>query len=543
MIQLYADDALVYDSRLTDTNQILLGLTAQLGLNKGGTATIIMPPEHNSYNAFTSYKTVVTIYRDGVLRFRGRALYPTDDFQLRRTITCEGERCFLRDGIMRSYSYLDTPETIFRDVINSYNAQVEEFKQFTLGTIEGISSDVIPFSAEEAEPILQTVDHLIERCGGQIVFTTNTEGKRTINWYADIGYRNNQRVEFGENMLSFSRTTANSDLATVIIPYGAMIEETNETTGEKTSRRLTIESVNDGKDYVEDAEAIALRGRITKVVIFDDILTASHLKAKAEAELASSKNLITSLELSAIDMALIDKSLDSFRVGDLIEVYTKPHGILGDYYQLNEQSLDFLYPMNERIKLGKSSKSLTGADVAGDKKAESDLKRTEQKIASDYQLNVAAKLEATRQELTSLIQQTSEAIKLEVAAEYTTGDALDTLISTKMTQLSDSFDFTFNTLKTTVDDNDAESRKQFEEIEKYIRFVDGNIALGEEGNDLTLRIENDRISFLDDGAEVAYFTNKQLTVTDGNFLNSLQLGKFAFVPRENGNLSLVRVGG
>lgn len=543
MIQLYADDKLVYDSRLTSRDQALLGLTAVLGMNKGGTATIIMPPEHKNYNDFISYKTVVSIYRDGVLRFRGRALYPTDDFQLRRTFTCEGERCFLRDGIMRPHTYLDTPENIFRDVVRLYNEQVESVKQFVPGTVEGISGEVIPFSAENAEPFSQTIDHLVERCGGQIVFTTNTDGQRTINWYADIGYRNNQRVEFGENMLSFSRTTANSDLATVIIPYGAVVEETDETTGTTTSRRITIESENDGKDYVEDAEAIALRGRIAKVVVFDDITDPLKLKAAAEAELANSKNLITSLELTAVDMSLINKSLDSFRLGDIIEVHSKPHGILGEWYQLNEQSVDFLHPQNDRIKLGKSTKSLTGADVAGDKKAESDLKRTEQRIVADYQLNVAAKLEETKQALTTLIQQTSEAIRLEVSSEYTTNGELNERITSTLTQLSDSFNFNFETLQATVNANDSEARAQFEKIEKYIRFVEGDIVLGKEGNAITLRIKNDRIKFLDDGSEVAYFSNKQLTVLDGNFLNSLRVGHFAFLPRENGNLSLVKVGG
>ena len=119
---------------------------------------------------------------------------------------------------------------------------------------------------------------------------------------------------------------------------------------------------------------------------------------------------------------------------------------------------------------------------------------------------------------------------------------MDSLISSRITQLSDSIKFEFNQLKDTVDDNNGESREQFDEIHKYIRFDNGDIILGESGNEITLRIENDRISFLDDGAEVAYFSNKQLVVTDANFLNSLQIGHFAFVPRKNGNLSLVKVG-
>ena len=55
-------------------------------------------------------------------------------------------------------------------------------------------------------------------------------------------------------------------------------------------------------------------------------------------------------------------------------------------------------------------------------------------------------------------------------------------------------------------------------------------------------IENDRISFMDAGAEVAYLSDRRLVVLDGHFLSSLRVGSFAWLPRENGNLSLVKVG-
>ena len=112
-----------------------------------------------------------------------------------------------------------------------------------------------------------------------------------------------------------------------------------------------------------------------------------------------------------------------------------------------------------------------------------------------------------------------------------------------MTQLSDSFEFLFTELRTYVDSNDADAREQFTEIKKYIRFVDGNIVLGDSENKLTLRIENGKIVFLDNGAEVAYFTDQQLYVTHGRFLNSVRIGNFSFIPRDNNNLSLVKVGG
>lgn len=533
MIQLYVDGAIVYDSRVKAS--ALLGLTAQLGMNKGGAATIVLPPGHAAYNAFVSYRSVVEIYRDGVLRFRGRALYPTDDFTLTRTITCEGERCFLRDGIHRPYTYNDSPVAIFKTVMGLYNAQVEEFKQFVVGTIDGINTDAIVLESEEAETFAATVDKLVEMCGGYIVFTTNTDGKRVINWYGNIGYDNNQMIEFGENLMDFSRTTANSDLATVIIPYGAK----DETTGE----RLTIKSVNNELDFIQDGDAVALRGIIAKAVYWDEIVTADALLTKAQQYLNTSKNLVASLELTAVDLSLLDKNIDSFMIGDIIKVRSKPHGVEDQYYQLTEQSIDFLHPQNDRVTLGKNLVSLTGTDVESSRKADDSIRRLNRAIRSDYNINTEAIIEGTKSEMSTLIQQTSESLMLEVVEQYATQDEVKEAISTTMTQLSDSFEFLFTELRTTVDANDAEAREQFTELRKYIRFEDGNIILGEAGNEITLRIENNKIVFLDDGAEVAYFTNKQLTVTDAQFLNSMRIGAFAFIPRDNGNLSLVKVGG
>lgn len=532
MIQLYVDDNLVYDSRVKTT--ALLGLKAQLGLNKGGAATITLPPEHPYYNSFISYRSVVSIYRDGVLYFRGRALYPTDDFKLIRTITCEGERCFLRDGIHRPYSYNDTPANIFNDVIGLYNTQVEAFKQFVVGTISVTSTDVIVLESEEAETFASIVDKLVELCGGTIVFTTNAEGQRVINWYGDIGYSNSQIIEFGSNLMDFSRTTANSDLATVIIPYGAK----DETTGV----RITIADVNGGLDFIQDDEAVALRGVIAKAMYWDEITSPTALLTKAQQYLESSKNLVTSIELSAIDLSLLDKNIDNFRVGDLIKVRSKPHGV-DQFYQLTTQDIDFLHPQNDRIVLGTTISSLTGVDVANARKNDDSLKRLTRAIRTDTSVNTDAIINEVKVEVSTLIQQTTEALTVEVAEQYVTQDEVKAAITTTMTQLSDSFEFLFTELKTAVDSNDAEAREQMAEIKKYIRFEDGNIVLGQTGNVITLRLENNKIAFLDKGGEVAYFTNNQLTVKDASFLNSMRIGSFAFIPRANGNLSLVKVGG
>ena len=77
---------------------------------------------------------------------------------------------------------------------------------------------------------------------------------------------------------------------------------------------------------------------------------------------------------------------------------------------------------------------------------------------------------------------------------------------------------------------------------KYIRLVNGTIYLGEEGNDLMLTLTNNRLSFVQNGFEIAYFDNNRLYVTVGEFIQSLQVGDFAFIPAQNdGSLSFMKV--
>ena len=131
-----------------------------------------------------------------------------------------------------------------------------------------------------------------------------------------------------------------------------------------------------------------------------------------------------------------------------------------------------------------------------------------------------------------------------VSEDYYLKDETDSLISsvsTTVEQNKNSVDILFNQYSANLEDLSENTDTKFEEIKKYIRFVDGKILLGEVGNELELQIANDRISFLQSNSEVAYFSNNKLYVTDGEYTNSLTLGQFAFLPRDNGNLSFKKL--
>jgi hypothetical protein len=532
---MHIDGVLAYDSRLEDYD--LLTLKTTTGLNKGGAATIGLPPGHPAYGSFKPYKSIVEIYRDEKLKFRGRPLPPSDDFNNNRTVVCEGELCFLRDAQHRPYLYQDTPANIFTAVLGVYNGQADAEKQFKVGTITVTdANDYVRLESEEAENVLAVVNKLLDRCGGYVVFTTDSDGARVVNWYAELGYRSSQVIEFGENLLDFARdSSTNEELATALLPYGAKDSE--------TGLRVTIESVNGGSDYIVDEEARQLRGFILATKTWDDVTEPANLLRKAQEWLTVNRNLITSLKLSALDLSIFDKNLDSYEVGDKIPVLSKPHKVDEDF-MLTEKEEDHLNPGDSgSITLGKDKRTLTSADVAGDDKSSSELHKVKHEVKAEYTANIAKAVQTTEETLATLIQQTSESILLEVSQTYTTNDQLTAAVSSSMTQFADQFLFEFEKLQATVDANDSDSRTLFEEIYSYISFEGGDIKLGNSESAITLTVENDRISFKKNGQEFGWWDG--VNFHTGNIVVEVneraQFGAFAFLPRSNDSLDFLKV--
>lgn len=153
-----------------------------------------------------------------------------------------------------------------------------------------------------------------------------------------------------------------------------------------------------------------------------------------------------------------------------------------------------------------------------------------------------ANVEEFMEQTTSMIKD-SQQIAFDAMKSYTTTNAFNEyreLVSTQFKQTADDFTFQFNNITGDITKLNGETNAQFQEIEKYIRFENGNIVLGQTGNQITLRIQNDRILFIQDNNvdnPVAYLSDNKLYITDAEILNSIQLGNFAFKPRQNGSLS------
>lgn len=425
MVRVYADGSLIYDSRLPEAYGLLM-LKASIKLNAAGSATIKMPPGHPAYSSFTSLRTVVEIWKNSELIFRGRALYPSDDIYMQREINCESERCFFNDAVARPYLYQDSPENIFRAVLEEYNEQVDSDKQFVVGTITVTDdNNYIRMESGSASSVAEVINKLVDRCGGYITFATMQDGSRAVNWLASLSAYSSQSIEFGENLLDFAREDYNTDLATVLIPYGAQDEETGE--------RVTIRAANGGVDYIQDDEAVTVRGKIAKAVTWDDVTVPANLLRKAQQYLAAQKMVSTTIKLSAIDLSDMDTSIDAFSVGDLIRVRSTPHGLDSEFL-LTERSYDLLSPGRDTVTLGADTASLTGFQESENRRNAESINKVERAAKSDYQKNKAL-IAGTETRLASMIQQTSDAISSEVSKQQTTIDAMRSEL-TKLEQTS-----------------------------------------------------------------------------------------------------------
>ena len=158
----------------------------------------------------------------------------------------------------------------------------------------------------------------------------------------------------------------------------------------------------------------------------------------------------------------------------------------------------------------------------------------------DVNQDISNVTEALRKETNVLLEQTSSNIRTEVEATYTTKDEAENIVSqftTSLEQTENSFNFSFEQILGDLTALGDDTEQRFTDISRYIRFVDGNIVLGEESNPVSLKIENDRIAFLENGNEVMYISNEQLYIMRAIIANRLDIGQFAWVPRSNGNVS------
>lgn len=323
MYRVLCDDFPIYDPR--DEDLTLIGPKLTLELNTAGSFACKIPPDHPQYDLPKEFISKITVYEDDSILFQGRIIKVSLDFYNRKSITCEGDLAFLNDSIQRPAEYHDlSPREYFSKIIEIHNSQVEEFKRFEVGMVTVTNSTDNVYRYTNWESSLKTIkEDLVDDFGG-FVRVRYENGHRYLDYIKDYGVRNTQTIAFGENLMDFTRDIDMTDIATVCIPLGARLEESPI---KALEARLTVSSVNDGKDYVENAEAVRKWGRIVKTVTWDDVTTPQRLLEHGKKWLQDEQFDAMTLECKAIDLHYVDNSVQSLRLGDMVRIVSVPHGL------------------------------------------------------------------------------------------------------------------------------------------------------------------------------------------------------------------------
>ena len=567
--RIYCDDYLLYDSQ-NESYQVLSPKLKQ-ELNAVDELTFTIYPNHVYFDRLNKLSSIVTMYRDSTLLFKGRILNDKQGFNNEKQVTCEGSLAFLLDSIQRPFDFPNDEQ--FEDYIEAtnvihyflnwaltnHNNQVADHQKIYLGNVTVTDpNNYISYSSIEYLSTWEVIKtRLLDNHGGYLSLRYTDSGTY-LDYLEDFtsdgtktGYKliSSQIIKFAENLLDISQEVLGEEIKTGIIPLGKRLEDAE---GQQTDEYLTIEDLDDGAisddiiksgDYILNTTLATKYGKIFEVVKWEDVSDPTNLKNKAVNYLADSVKFTSTIELKAIDLNLTNNQVGAFKTGEYIGCSSQPHK-LNAIYLLEKIDMDIKNPQNTSITLGDSKLTLTDIQM-GTATNTSDLIERIDRVERGYTNNGAiSAIIAEKIENSSVIEQTSEEIMTKVEELYVKQTELETYkndVSTQLTQTNDSFNFQFSNITELINNVSTETSNQYNEIIKYIRFEDGNIILGVVGNDLILKMNNEKISFLQNNIEVAYFNSNKLYITDTEILNSLQLGNFSFFPRSSGNLSLKKI--
>lgn len=322
MFKILCDNTTICNSQIENSAIINPVITEQA--NTCGTFSFTLPPTHSHYDDFNQRQSIVEVYEDDELTFRGICTAISIDFWKQKTITCEGELTYLNDSIQRPARYRGQyPQGYLETLINIHNSQVESYKQFTVGNVTVTDETRTFFRYTNYQSTMQEIaEDLIDNYGGYLR-VRRQNGVNYLDYLQESIEASGQAIQLGVNMLDYKSNLDSLELCTRIIPLGATLD-TQTVTG--IDDKLTIKSVNDGLDYI-DSDNINSYGVITKVVTWDDVTKASYLLKKAKEYISEYQYMDAVIEVSAVDLSAIDSSYDAIRLLDNVRIISEYHGL------------------------------------------------------------------------------------------------------------------------------------------------------------------------------------------------------------------------
>lgn len=510
MYQLKYKDYILHDMRLADEKLIIRDPSVKLAVSKAGEMSFTVDAEHPYLSNLRRMSGLVELL-DGTLPiYRGRITSDTKDFYGAHKIETEGIMAVLNDSIIPPFNFPEdftedasykaaaasgnVVEFFFRWILSQHNAQVTAEQQIKPGVITvSDQNNYITRSSEEYATAMSTIsDKLIKSAlGGYLLIRYEDDGNY-LDYYAALPLTNTQSVEFAENLLDLSSETDGTNIYTAILPEG--------------KDGLTIEALPDGDltdDLVKSGLTIYSKsgmvtyGRITRHIKWDDVTVAANLQTKAKAALADNGlSMPETITCKAVDLGWQD-GIQHFRVGRMTALFSTPHGYSASY-PLMELAPDILDPGNTQITLGATQQTYTGAQIDAKHETNKRIESTRQEISERVNESSSQVIQATHQQITDL-QQNVNSIILSALENYVeTGDfdSYKEEVSTKLSVLTDQLSIDITKVTERIDKVDGDLQSKYSESTKAFRFTSDGLIIGETGNEILLRLDNDVLQFV-----------------------------------------------
>ena len=349
MYSIYADGVCIYNDvfSLDDMKVVTPKLT--LEDSAAGSLEMTLPHTNKAYDTIVRMVTEISVKKHGEEIWSGRVLSESKDFWNNRVLYCEGELAYFNDSVQPPAEYAGkSVREYLEQLISVHNAKVGANRQFIIGAVTVVDEN-FPTYYTNYEKTMELLNALVETYGGHLR-VRKVDGVRYLDYLEDYPDTCSQVIQFGSNLIDFTRNWDSSEYATAIVPLGNRLDESPI---EALDAYLTVESVNNGSLYVQLDEAVKNYGWIVKTVTWDDVSDPAVLLEKAKEYLADLQFDNLELELSALDLHYLDVNTEAVKLLDEIRVISRPHG-LDRLFPVTKLEIPLDHPENTQFKMGDS---------------------------------------------------------------------------------------------------------------------------------------------------------------------------------------------
>lgn len=340
------------------------------GINTADSFIFSILPFNRGYNQLFPLKTLIKIKNTltNHYEFEGRILSPTENMEesgaFSKSYVCESELGYLNDSRQRHGEYHDiTVRGFLQVIIDNHNADVADDpidKTFEVGIVDVDSTTGTLYRYLGYEKTFDAIDDkLIKRLGGELR-VRKENGVRYIDYVQSIGEHKTTEIKLSKNLKTITKEVDPTKIVTRLIPLGERIESEDEEATDASEARLTIESVNGGKDYiVDEAMEQALGTIIYGSETWDDITQPNILKTRGDQWLVENNRIKAQHKLSALDLSIIGIDPDAYVVGNWYPV-VNPVMEIDESLRVIQKTIDIIEAENNDLTIG--DKFLTASE-------------------------------------------------------------------------------------------------------------------------------------------------------------------------------------